>query len=87
MSLTKKDFKAGSPYCSWLKEELTGAIQDYPGNAAGRALIKKHNVRVNKDTERNIMRMLEFDNLPKDLKSMATDIIRTNLDSKFNPDK
>lgn len=84
MKLRKEDFNAGSPYSSWLKEELTGAIQDYPENYQGRNLVRKHHVRVTKNTEWDIMCARKLDDLPKEIKSMAIEIIRRDLDSSFS---
>lgn len=83
MKMHKKDFNAGSPYSSWLKEELTGEVTNHLYGMKNRGLIKKHRVYVDDETENVIMGITKLDDLPKDLKKVAVDIIRMELDENF----
>lgn len=77
-----EDFNAGTPYSSWLKEQLIGEVADYQNDLGGR-LVKKYDVKVNDTTEETIMNIEKLDDLPDDLRQMAVDIIRSELDPDF----
>ena len=83
MKLKKENFDAGSPYSSWLKEELTGEVQGYLHGMKNRGLVKKYNARVDGETEKLIMSIKKLDDLPGKLKAIAVDIIRSELDHTF----
>lgn len=83
MKMTKDDFNAGSPYSSWLKEELVGEVTGYLHGMKNRGLVKKYKVYVDDETEDVIMAIRKFDDLPDDLQKIAVDIIRTELDNSF----
>ena len=77
-----EDFNAGSPYSSWIKEQLIGEIADYQ-NGLGGQLVKKNDVKVDDSTEELIMNTEKLEDLPEDLRKMAVDIIRAELDPDF----
>lgn len=77
-----EDFNAGSPYSSWLKEQLIGEVADYQ-NGFGSSLVKKYKVKVDDKTEDIIMNIEKLDDLPDDLKAMAVEIIQNELDRDF----
>jgi hypothetical protein len=77
-----EDFNAGSPYSSWLKEQLIGEVADYQ-NGFGSSLVKKYKVKVDDKTEDIIMNIEKLDDLPDDLKAMAVEIIQNELDKDF----
>ena len=77
-----EDFNAGSPYSSWLKEQLVGEVADYQ-NGFGSSLVKKYKVKVDDKTEDIIMNIEKLDDLPDDLKAMAVEIIQNELDKDF----
>lgn len=81
--LKKEDFNAGTPYSSWLKEELLGEVYNPSMGFKNRGLVKKYKVYVDDDTEGVIMGISKLDDLPKDLKKIAVDIIRIELDKDF----
>lgn len=81
--LKKEDFNAGSPYSSWLKEELVGEVTSHLYGMKNRGLVKKHKVYVDDETEKVIMGITKLDDLPDDLKKVAVDIIRMELDENF----
>ena len=83
MKMQKKDFDAGSPYSSWLKEELVGEVTGYLHGMKNRGLVKKYKVYVDDETEDIIMSIRKLDDLPDDLKKIAVDIIKIELDSNF----
>lgn len=83
MNMRKEDFNAGSPYSSWLKEELVGEISAHLHGMKNRGLVKKYKIYVDDDTENVIMNISKLDDLPDDLKQIAVDIIRTELDKNF----
>lgn len=83
MKMQKKDFDAGSPYSSWLKEELVGEVMGHLHGMKNRGLVKKYKVYVDDETEDIIMSIRKLDDLPDDLKKIAVDIIRIELDSSF----
>ena len=83
MKMQKKDFDAGSPYSSWLKEELVGEVMGHLHGMKNRGLVKKYKVYVDDETEDIIMAIRKLDDLPDDLKKIAVDIIRIELDSSF----
>ena len=83
MGLRKEDFNAGTPYSSWLKEELIGEIDGYLHHMDNRGLVKKHRVRVDDKTEDKIMYIKKLDDLSYGLKEIAVDIIRMELDKNF----
>ena len=83
MKMKKEDFNAGSPYSSWLKEELVGEITGHLHGLKNRGLVKKYKVYVDDDTEKIIMGIRKLDDLPHDLKKIAVEIIRMELDKKF----
>lgn len=83
MKMNKNDFNAGSPYSCWLKEELTGEVTSHLYGMKNRGLIKKHKVYVDDETESVIMGITKLDDLPDDLKKVAVEIIRTELDESF----
>jgi hypothetical protein len=83
MRMNKDDFNAGSPYSSWLKEELTGEISAHLHGMENRGLIKKYKVYVDDETENVIMGITKLDDLPDDLKKVAVDIIKLELDKNF----
>lgn len=83
MKMKKQDFNAGSPYSSWLKEELVGEVMGHLHGMENRGLVKKYKVYVDDGTEQEIMNIRKFDDLSDGLKKIATDIIRMELDSNF----
>lgn len=83
MKMKKEDFNAGSPYSCWLKEELTGEVSAHIHGFENRGLVKKYKVYVDEDTEDIIMSITKFDDLPDELKSIAVDIIRAELDENY----
>lgn len=83
MKLKKENFNAGSPYSCWLKEELVGEISARLHGMKNRGLVKKYKIYVDDDTENIIMNIKRLDDLPDDLKKIAVDIIRIELDEKF----
>ena len=83
MKMKKEDFNAGSPYSSWLKEELVGEVTGHLHGLKNRGLVKKHKVYVDDETENIIMGIKKLDDLPGDLKKIAIDIIRVELDENF----
>ncbi len=80
--MNTKDFNAGTPQSSWLKEQLIGEIADQK-NGFGSPLIKKYNITIDDSTEDLIMNIGKLDDLPDNLKEMATEIIKTKLDPGF----
>lgn len=48
-----------------------------------RGLVKKFKIYVDDETENIIMGIKKFDDLPDDLKKVAAEIIRQELDAKF----
>ena len=84
MKMKKEDFNAGSPYSSWLKEELVGEVTGHLHGLKNRGLVKKYKVYVDDETENIIMGIRKLDDLPDDLKKIAVDIIRIELDENFN---
>ena len=48
-----------------------------------RGLIKKYKIYVDDETENVIMGITKLDDLPDDLKKVAVDIIRMELDENF----
>ena len=83
MKLKKEDFNAGSPYSCWLKEELVGEILGHIHNLKNRGLVKKHKIYVDDTAEDVIMNIRKLDDLPDDLRNIAVDIIRIELDNDF----
>ena len=83
MKMNKNDFNAGSPYSCWLKEELTGEVTSHLYGMKNRGLIKKYKVYVDDETESVIMGITKLDDLSDDLKKVAVEIIRTELDESF----
>lgn len=83
MKLKKEHFNAGSPYSCWLKEELVGEVSGHLHGLKNRGLVKKHKIYVDDSTENIIMGIKKFDDLPDDLKKIAADIIRMELDKNF----
>lgn len=80
MKMKKNDFNAGSPYSSWLKEEMISELFD----SDNRGLAKKHNVKADKYAMTFIYECVEkLDDYPDDLRKIAVDIIRIELDSTF----
>ena len=84
MKLKREDFNAGSPYSSWLKEQLVGEVSDQLNGFENRGLIKKYKVYVDDSTIDAIMKIKKLDDLPDDLKKVAVDIIRSELDKGFS---
>ena len=84
MKMKKEDFNAGSPYSSWLKEELVGEVTGHLHGLKNRGLVKKYKVYVDDEIENIIMGIRKLDDLPDDLKKIAVDIIRMELDENFN---
>lgn len=84
MKMKKEDFNAGSPYSSWLKEELIGEITGHIHGLKNRGLVKKYKVYVDDKTENIIIGIKKLDDLPDDLKKIAVDIIKIELDKNFN---
>ena len=83
VKMNKEDFNAGSPYSSWLKEELVGEVTGHLHGIKNRGLVKKYKIYVDDETEKVIMGIKKLDDLPDDLKKIAVDIIRTELDKSF----
>jgi hypothetical protein len=81
--LKKDNFNAGSPFSCWLKEELSGEIGNYLSGLENRGLVKKYKIDVDDETEEIIMKIKKLDDLPNDLKKVAVDIIRMELDEDF----
>ncbi len=84
MKLKKENFNAGSPYSSWLKEQLVGEVSDQLNGFENRGLIKKYRIYVDDFTIDEIMKIKKLDDLPDDLKKVAVDIIRSELDRGFS---
>ena len=84
MKLKKENFNAGSPYSSWLKEQLVGEVSDQLNGFENRGLIKKYRIYVDDSTIDEIMKIKKLDDLPDDLKKVAVDIIRSELDNEFS---
>lgn len=84
MKLKKENFNAGSPYSSWLKEQLVGEVSDHLNGFENRGLIKKYRIYVDDSTIDEIMKIKKMDDLPDDLKKVAVDIIRLELDKEFS---
>ncbi len=84
MKLKKENFNAGSPYSSWLKEQLVGEVSDHLNGFENRGLIKKYRIYVDDSTIDEIMKIKKLDDLPDDLKKVAVDIIRSELDKRFS---
>ena len=82
MNLKIEDFDAGSPYSSWLKEQLIGEVADYK-NGFGSSLVKKYKIKIDDTTEQTIMNITKLDDLPDDLRAMAVEIIQIELDRSF----
>lgn len=83
MKIKKEDFNAGTPYSSWLKEELMGEVYNAQMGFSNRGLVKKYRIYVDDDTESVIMGIKKIDDLPDDLKLVAVDIIKAELDGNF----
>ena len=82
--LKKSDFNAGSPHCSWLKEEIIGEIADYKNKRKTRGLIEKHGVELFEGIEFAIMNeVASLDDYPAAMRAMAVEIIQKELDSTF----
>lgn len=81
--LKKEHFNAGSPYSCWLKELLTDEVYCHLHGLKNRGLVKKHRAYVDDTTENLIMNIRKLDHLPDDLKKVAVDIIRMELDENF----
>lgn len=84
MKLKKENFNAGSPYSSWLKEQLVGEVADQLNGFENRGLIKKYRIYVDDSTIDEIIKIKKLDDLPDDLKKVAVDIIRLELDKEFS---
>lgn len=86
VKLKKSDFNAGSPYSSWLKEEIIGEIADYQSDHwEDRGLIDKYHVDVFDGIELMIMdEVRKLDDYPEPMRNMAIEIIQTELDPKFS---
>lgn len=84
MKLKKENFNAGSPYSSWLKEQLVGEVSDHLNGFENRGLIKKYRIYVDDSTIDEIMKIKKLDDMPDDLKKVAVDIIRSELDKGFS---
>ena len=84
MKLKKENFNAGSPFSSWLKEQLVGEVSDQLNGFENRGLIKKYRIYVDDSTIDEIMKIKKLDDLPDDLKKVAVDIIRSELDKEFS---
>ena len=82
--MKKEQFNAGSPYSSWLKEELCGEVSGHLHGMKNRGLIKKYKIYVDDKTEDLIMGITKLDDLPDGLKKVAVDIIRHDLDKTFS---
>ncbi len=83
MKMNKEDFNAGTPFSSWLKEELIGEIHGHLHGMKNRGLVDKYKAHVDDHTEKTIMTARKYDDLPTDLKKIAADIIKTELDEDF----
>lgn len=84
VKLKKSDFNSGSPYCSWLKEEIIGEIADYRNKRKNRGLIKKYGVKLFEGIEFTIMNDVgKLDDYPDAMKLMAIEIIQKELDPTF----
>lgn len=83
MRLKKKNFNTGSPYSSWLKEELIGEVCDSVNGFECRGLVEKYGLHFDESTVDVIMGISKLDDLPDDLKKIAVDIIRMELDENF----
>ncbi len=85
--LKKKDFNAGTPFSSWLKEEMIGEIGNNLCGFKDRGLAKKYRLNVNK---RNVDKLIDIimhtgklDDYPYRMKRIAVDVIRMELDPYF----
>ena len=83
MKLKKEHFNAGSPYSCWLKELLRDEVHCHIRGYKNRGLVKKHRAYVDDTTENFIMNIRKLDDLPDDLKKVAVDIIRMELEEGF----
>lgn len=83
MKMHKEDFNAGSPYSSWLKEELLGEVYNSSMGFKSRGLAEKHGYHADEETESVIMGIQKIDDLPDILKKIAEDIIRMELDENY----
>lgn len=83
--LTKKHFEPSSPFKIWLRQQLEGEAYNYLGGYKDRGLFKKHNVRdYGHDYLEHILTNFRgLDGLPEDLRKVAVDIIRIELDENF----
>lgn len=81
--MRKEDFNAGSPYSSWLKEELLGEIYNPAMGFKSRGLAEKYGYQADEETESVIMGIRKIDDLPDILKKIAEDIIRMELDNNY----
>jgi hypothetical protein len=83
--LTKEFFEPGSPYSCWLREQLYGEGTNGSFGGKTHGLFKKHNVQnYSDDNLREItMNFRGLDGLPEDLRKVAVDIIKLELDENF----
>lgn len=84
MKLSKENFNAGSPFSCWLREEMIGECFNGSMGFEDRGLVKKYKVRVDDNTEKIIMSVKKLDDYPEDLKHVAVEIIRMELDETFS---
>ena len=82
LKLKTEDFNAGSPYSSWLKEELGGEVANYQ-NGFGSPIIEKYDIKVDDATYDLIMHTSKLDDFPENLRKMAVETIRAKLDPDF----
>jgi len=68
MKMHKEDFNAGSPYSSWLKEELLGEVYNSSMGFKSRGLAEKYGYHADEETESVIMGIQKIDDLPGDFK-------------------
>lgn len=82
--LTKQDFDAGKPFSCWLREEMSAEICAHIFGGENRGLIKKHGAHVDESTEHFVTENVgSLDDYPAELRAVAVDIIRAELDPTF----
>ncbi len=75
IKLKKSDFNAGSPYSCWLKEQVLEAIWK---NAA----VYGNPTSLDKYIVKNVSKL---DDYPENIRRIAVEIIRRELDPTFEP--
>ena len=82
--MTREDFNAGTPYSCWLCEQVIGELCNKRNGFEDRGLIKKYGIRVSERLLDYVMYAVRrLDDYPGDLRKLAVDIIRMELDNDF----